>query len=271
MITAFGLFCGLFVIFKMNMIPAGEVSKDVLVATAGILLLGAVADLLDGFVARAMKAESEFGGIFDSLADAITFGVAPSVVVLKSLSLASGDMMSFLATTGGMVFSVCGILRLARYNVLSNQSKEKPLLSNGFDKNFVGLPIPAAAMAAVSMNLLLASDEMQACCELSLRAQVFVLFSTLIMLGYFMISRWKFPSLKSLHLRITSFRMVFITVIAAVCLFYGLLYRFSLVFFLFSWTYIAIAGSLSIARLVAGKRSKTLEDFEPEDDSVELE
>jgi len=267
-ITAFGLFCGLFVIFKMNMISSGLVPIEVLTAMSGILLLGALADLLDGAVARALKAESEFGGIFDSLADAVTFGVAPSVVVLKSLSLSSGGVMSFLATSGGMIFSVCGILRLARYNVLANHSKENPPPSSGYDKNFVGLPIPAAAMATVSINLLMLSEDLTSLFEFSQYSRVWVLFITQILLGYFMISRWKFLSFKSLRFRLSSFRIVSASVIAAVFLFYGLLHNFAIAFFLLSWLYIIVAWCLSIARIVAGKRSTTLEDFEPEDPDV---
>src|ERR1700722_5210603 len=105
-ITAFGLSCGLFVIFKMNMTEVGAANYQVLAATTGILLLAALADLLDGAVARAMKAESEFGGLFDSLADAISFGVAPSIIVLKSLSISPGTELSFFLTTAAMVFSV---------------------------------------------------------------------------------------------------------------------------------------------------------------------
>ena len=112
-ITAFGLSCGLFVIFKMNMIETGTVSYSVLLATAGILLLACLADLLDGAVARAMKAESDFGGLFDCLSDGITFGVAPSVIILKSLSVTPKTELSFFVTTAAMIYSVCGVLRLA--------------------------------------------------------------------------------------------------------------------------------------------------------------
>src|SRR5688500_15807411 len=102
-ITAFALTCGLFVIFKMNMTPVGEADIHVLTATAGILLLSAFADLVDGAIARALKAESNFGGFFDSLADAITFGVGPAVIVLKSLSLKPGTEFSFFLTLAAMV------------------------------------------------------------------------------------------------------------------------------------------------------------------------
>ena len=108
-ITAFGLSCGLFVIFRMTMTGIGEVTPHLLVTMTGILLLAALADLLDGAVARVMKAENEFGGLFDSLSDAITFGVGPSVIVLKSLSLPPGTGRSFLLTTGAIIFAVCGV------------------------------------------------------------------------------------------------------------------------------------------------------------------
>ena len=78
MITAFGLACGLFVIFKVNMVEPGSGLFQVLSISVLLLLVAAFADLLDGAVARAFRAESEFGFIFDSLADAISFGVAPS-------------------------------------------------------------------------------------------------------------------------------------------------------------------------------------------------
>ena len=86
-ITAFGLACGLFVIFKVNMLEPGSGEYEVVQTSAILLIVAAIADLLDGALARLFKAESEFGFVFDSLADAISFGVAPSVLLLKTLSL----------------------------------------------------------------------------------------------------------------------------------------------------------------------------------------
>jgi CDP-diacylglycerol--serine O-phosphatidyltransferase len=266
-ITAFGLSCGLFVIFKMNMAAGGQANQELLTAISGILLLAALADLLDGAVARAMKAESEFGTVFDSLSDAITFGVAPSVIVLKSLSLEPGSKMSFLMTAAAMIYSVCGILRLARFSVMSQKSKEDKNFAESFTKNFTGLPIPAAAAAVVSMNLLLASSELRSMVEISDETRTVVLTATLLLIGYFMISRWKFPSLKSLHIRLVSFQVVFLTVMAAVTIFYGMLHHFVLIFFGFSWLYIVTAWILSLVRIISGKKITTLEDFEPEPDS----
>ena len=124
-ITAFGLACGLFVIFKVNMVEPGSGTYQVLHTAVLLLLLAAFADLLDGAVARAMRAESEFGVIFDSLADAISFGVAPSVLMLKSLSLEQGTGLSFFALIGAMLFSLCGVVRLVRFNVKSGENKNR--------------------------------------------------------------------------------------------------------------------------------------------------
>jgi len=270
-ITAFGLSCGLFVIFKMNMTEVGSATYPVLTACAGILLLAAFADLLDGAVARAMKAESEFGGLFDSLADAITFGVAPSVIILKSLSIVPGTELSFFLTTAAMIYSVCGVLRLVRFNLTTQPVKAAHDLSDSSKKNFTGLPIPAAAAAAVSGNLFLISDEFRSWINLHEQAHAWIIILQLIILGYFMISRWKFPSLKSLQIRVASFQLVFITVVTAAIIFYGLLHHFAVVFFVCSWAYVVIAWILSLIRLISGKKSKTLEDFEPEPDDLDVE
>ncbi len=269
-ITAFGLSCGLFVIFKLNMTPVGQANAEVLTQTAGILLLAVIADLLDGAVARAVKAESDFGGFFDSLADAITFGVAPSVIVLKSLSVEQGTDLSFFLTTSVMVFSVCGVLRLVRFSVAAKSAKENMVLKKAHNKNFIGLPIPAAAAGAVSLNLFLISEKFNRFFVLSEEVRATIVLFSMILLGYLMVSRWKFPSLKTLNLRVASFQVIFLTVITAVLIFYGVLNHFALVFFGVTWVYIMVALSLSLARIIAGKRAKALEDFEPAPDDLDF-
>lgn len=271
-ITAFGLSCGLFVIFKMSMTGLGEANSQVLTATAGIMLLAVFADLLDGAIARAMKVESHFGGFFDSLADAITFGVGPSVIVLKAFSMEPGTQMSFLLTTSVMVYSVCGVLRLVRYNVTNLLVKENIEDLAIHKKNFTGLPIPAAAAAAVSANLFLISDAFGRMIVVRENTRAWMLICAMILLGYLMVCRWKFPSLKGLRLRVTSFQLVFLTVVTAVIIFYGILHQFSLIFFCLSWLYIVIGIILSLLRLASGKKLKTLEDYEcEEEEEIEWE
>lgn len=269
MITALGLTCGLFVIFKINMTPVGGVDLHVLMVCSAILLLAAIADLLDGAVARVLRAQSSFGSFFDSIADAITFGVAPSVIVLKTLSITPGTESSFLMTAAAMIYSVSGVLRLVRFNVIDSTLPEEALMT-GRIQHFRGLPIPAGAAAIVSLNLFLISNEIKSILDISEEAHAWILFFAMVIVGYFMISRWKFPSAKALNLKVASFKVVFYTVILAVIFFYGILNHFPVIFFALSWGYIVIAFILSIIRIIAGRRAKALEEFEPEPDD-ELE
>ena len=91
----------------------------------------------------------------------------------------------------------------------------------------------------------------------------------MIFLGYLMVSRLKFPSLKSLNFRVRSFQLAFFAVLFASFVLFGFLHYFSIVFLLISWGYVFIAIIFTIIRKIAGKRSKTLEDFEPEQEDLE--
>lgn len=264
LITAFALACGLFVIFKVNMVEPGSGNYQVLFASAVLLLVAAFADFIDGALARLMHAESEFGLIFDSLADAISFGVAPSVLLLKTLSLEQGTWLSFFAVLGSMLYSICGVLRLVRYNVKSGEIKGNAYAAASQKKHFTGLPIPAAALAAVAANFFLSSPFGEKMLPMSERVHAIVLICLMIILGYFMVSRWKFPSMKALHFRVPSFQLVFFTVILAIIVLYGILYFFPIILLVIVWGYIILGWILSIIRLIAGKKSKTLEDFEPD-------
>jgi len=122
----------------------------------------------------------------------------------------------------------------------------------------------SAALAAVSANLFLASPFGENYLPLTSEIKAIILTSLMITLGYFMVSRWKFPSSKALHFRVPSFQLVFVTVILAIFVFYGILYFFSIMLTILTWGYILLGWTLSIIRLIAGKKSKTLEDFEPD-------
>lgn len=259
-VTAFSLACGLYVIFRINMIELGSGDYEVMQTSVLLLLVAAVADFVDGALARAFRAESQFGLVFDSLADSITFGVAPSVIVLKSLSLEPGTFYSFFAAVGAMVYSLCGVLRLVRYSAkaLKPSSKKKP-------EHFTGLPIPAAAAATVSLNLFFLSSYAYEWLAWSFMTNVIVIICIQIILGYFMVSRWKFPSLKMLHFRVSSFYLVLVTAALALFLLYGIFHFFPVVLVVFSWGYILVGWVLSMGRVLAGKKSKTLKEFEPDD------
>jgi CDP-diacylglycerol--serine O-phosphatidyltransferase len=160
-------------------------------------------------------------------------------------------------------------LRLVRFNIISNDSKGNEELMAANRKNFTGLPIPAAAAAAVSANLFLVSNEFRSLFSISEEAKALILMAVLLVLGFFMISRWKFPSINGLRIRVRSFRLVFLIVLFAVFIFYGMLHHFPVVFMLLSWSYILVAWSLSLIRLISGQKLKTLEDFELDPDEME--
>ncbi len=265
-VTAFGLACGLYVIFKINMLEPGSGDYEVVLTSAILLLVAAIADFFDGALARAIHAESEFGFVFDTLADAISFGVAPSVLLLKVLSLSQGTFLSFLAITGCMIFSLCGVLRLVRFNVKTNEAKTNTLLQEEQKKHFTGLPIPAAAAAAVSVNLLSLSPWLQNAFDFGSFYRAAILTSCMVVLGYLMVCRLKFPSLKMLRFPIPSFHVAFLTVVFVVLFLYGMIYYFSVMLAVISWLYIIAGLILALIRFIAGKKSKTLEEFEPEPD-----
>jgi len=115
--------------------------------TAAVLIgIAMILDTLDGFVARLTHTSSAFGVQLDSLADVVSFGVAPAFM-LYVFALAPLGRAAWLAA---FLFAICGALRLARFNVHSGVTDRR---------YFVGLPIPAAAGMVASVVLLLGDDE----------------------------------------------------------------------------------------------------------------
>ena len=263
-LTAFSLTCGLFVIFKINMIEPGSGNYEVVFTSAIILLIASLADFADGALARVLRAESEFGFEFDTLADAVSFGVAPSVLLLKTLSLEQGTVLSFFAASGCMIYSLCGILRLVRFNVRSHEAKGNVELMQAQKKHFTGLPIPASCGAAISANLIFLSPLTLQWMRVSPLDQALILIGVMIFLGYLMVCPLKFPSLKLLRFKLTFFYLAILTVFSGAVFFYGIRYFFPIVLALIFWGYIAIALFFSLIRAIAGKKSKTLEEFEPD-------
>jgi CDP-diacylglycerol---serine O-phosphatidyltransferase len=170
---------------------------DIAAKTIGI---AAAADWLDGGIARLTNTTSEFGRELDSLADIISFGIAPSVLaytwgvqfVNSSLSPSLLDQFRRAGTFLAFCFLVCGAARLARFNISKNPQPRNPGKPNR--KYFVGLPIPAAAgmVAAVvySLDSYPITDILPAILWLMLLA----------LLSFLMISTWRYWSFKDLNL-----------------------------------------------------------------------
>ncbi|MCH2100721.1 MAG: CDP-alcohol phosphatidyltransferase family protein [Planctomycetes bacterium] len=110
-----------------------------------LIVLATIFDALDGKVARLTHSASNFGAQLDSLADAITFGVAPAMMA-RTLVIIEQPIFDTrahprLLFVAPIIFAVCAVLRLARYNV--EHDSGNPQESGG--RGFVGLPSPAAA------------------------------------------------------------------------------------------------------------------------------
>jgi CDP-diacylglycerol--serine O-phosphatidyltransferase len=150
--------------------------------TAAILIIAAaVLDMLDGRIARLTNSASRFGEEYDSLADLVSFGVAPAVLAY-SWGLADFHRLGWLAS---FLFVVCGSMRLARFNIQTRVMDKK---------YFIGLPIPAAA--GTIATLVLATPE-----RLVDRLWMAGLLVLTVILSYLMISTLKYRSFKDLDLR----------------------------------------------------------------------
>ncbi len=117
--------------------------------SAWLLVAAMVFDVLDGFVARLSKTASEFGGQLDSLCDAISFGAAPAFLILRlSREWKETSALGYNATVMiAVLFMVCVILRLARFNVENTPDPSS-------HRRFKGLPSPAGAGCILSLAIL---------------------------------------------------------------------------------------------------------------------
>jgi CDP-diacylglycerol--serine O-phosphatidyltransferase len=140
LLTSGNLFCGF---FAMLLSMHGHYSEAALAIYVAMIM-----DLLDGRVARLMKATSQFGVEFDSLADVVSFCVAPAFLVYSFALSQLGRPAWF----GAFLFVICGALRLARFNVQTG------IVDRRF---FVGLSTPAAAGVIVSTIMLLSHVELE--------------------------------------------------------------------------------------------------------------
>src|SRR5262245_16979376 len=150
LLTAGNLFCGFVALTKIVEADLSTGDFQPIKVALGFILLACIFDLFDGRVARMGGVESPFGREFDSLADLISFGVAPAFlvhrVVLKDVPMFEGrqEIGWFIAS----IYLLCGAFRLARFNCLS-------AMGNGSaSKEFLGFPIPSAAGLVSSLTLM---------------------------------------------------------------------------------------------------------------------
>lgn len=150
--------------------------------------IAAVVDFLDGFVARFFKAESEMGKQLDSLADLVSFGVAPGLIIYQFLRLSfaqeeSGLDTSILWLLPSIILPCAAAWRLARFNLDKSQSF-----------SFKGLPVPAVGMFVASLPLIYWNINQQWVLDLLLNK--WFLYGLTLLLSYLMVSTIPLMSLK---------------------------------------------------------------------------
>jgi len=192
LMTAGNLFCGFLAtsrILEGAILQAQYQDFSMKFYEAIYFILGAcVFDLLDGRVARMGGNESPFGREFDSLADIVSFGIAPALmvhqIVLKEFTRV-GWLFAFF-------YLLCGGMRLARFNCLAASG------APGAGKDFKGFPIPAAAgvISSITLWMLWLQEG-----DLKIGNWKYALPALMLFLSWMMFSKVSYPSFKSFNLR----------------------------------------------------------------------
>ncbi len=228
--TTGNLFCGFWAIIS--------VFQERFFYAAIAILLAAVFDVLDGKVARLSGATSKFGIQYDSLADLVSFGIAPALLAF-SWALREYGKFGWLAA---FLFVVCGALRLARFNVQT---------SSGEVKYFKGLPIPAAA-SMIALTILLYHRLIE-----TGWVKDIVILVMIYVLAFLMVSTIRYLSFKELNLAKRKPFSIFIFVVLTMIV---IVMEPTIVLFGFVLFYI-FSGPANM--LIAWQKKKALKKMEP--------
>ncbi|MHA4843487.1 CDP-diacylglycerol--serine O-phosphatidyltransferase [Flavitalea antarctica] len=176
--------------------------------------IAAIIDFLDGFVARLFNATSAMGKQLDSLADVVSFGVAPAMILYQLLRISyiqeeTGLDTSMMALAPAFIFPCAGAYRLARFNIDKSQQF-----------GFRGVPIPAAGLVVASFPLILFGSQNF---ELNtLFTNKWLLYAVILVLSLLMVSRLPLMAMKfsdfSVKNNLSKFILLGLSVIAIVFL-----------------------------------------------------
>ncbi len=238
--TLSSIFCGFDAIVACTTADGrGETSAEDFYRAALLIVFAMFFDIIDGRVARLTRTQSAFGVQIDSLADVVSFGVAPAILVYR-WSLHS------LGTTGlfvSFVYLACGAIRLARFNVLAMAPSGAPKKPG---KHIVGLPIPGAAGLLVS--IIVANFAVTG----SLQSSAELILGVVLALSFFMVSTVPFRSFKDVKLGWASVVFVVLTIASSAAVAVWSHPSFALVWLLVGYVTIAvIEAALDISRKAA--------------------
>lgn len=204
LMTAGNLCCGFFAvltIFKGIFVASLLDNYDFLTAKVyyerAILLIFAAClfDLLDGRIARLGGRESEFGREFDSLADIISFGMAPAMLMAKAVLFPLDQQVDGLGWVLACIYVLCGAIRLARFNCLAIAAAGT---GDTRDHDFRGIPIPMAAGFIASLTFLIINIYEN---DRAIGPWVYLLAGAMFVLSLLMISNIRYPAFKRIDWR----------------------------------------------------------------------
>jgi len=253
----------IFLGFYSMTLASGDATPEQLYRAALAIFFAIFFDMFDGRVARMTRTQSDFGVQLDSLADVISFGAAPALLVYKWALAPMGFMGLFLS----FAFAACGALRLARFNVLAARGDKA---SHRF---FTGLPIPLAAGALVSV-VIAHYRHYGAPTDPTTHVPIAI---GVALLSFLMVSTVRYRTFKDTHLTVRSVATFALVAAAAVVI--GLVTRASFVLLVFAGAYILMGLVESIFfRHTIEKSSlppavqreiESDEALEPDDDDLE--
>ena len=199
LLTAANLFCGFVALTKIVGVDRADLELGNFTqirAALFFILLACIFDLFDGRVARMGGRESPFGREFDSLADLISFGVAPAFLVHRMVLRDVFEKRPEIGWFISSIYLICGAFRLARFNCLA------AMAGTGGGKEFLGFPIPSAAGLVASLTLLLMwfYDNGK---DFTVSRWKYALPVLMLFLSWMMVSEVRYPTFKSLDLRAT--------------------------------------------------------------------
>lgn len=244
LITLGSVFCG----FNAIRLVARDQPGEADVYGAAILLIFAMFfDMMDGRVARMTKTQSAFGLQLDSLADIISFGVAPALLVYKWVlhrETIPGVLTAFM-------FVACACIRLARFNVLSSTPTGAPTKPG---KYILGLPTPPAS--GILISLMVANHAVGG--ALGDERYTLLLFCVTIGLSLLMVSNVRFRSFKDLRLNTATLFLVLFAVSSSVFVWQRFKPQFVLIWLLSVYIFIGLVETLRVlARRIRGLEERT--------------
>jgi CDP-diacylglycerol--serine O-phosphatidyltransferase len=214
----------IFLGFYALVLCAGDATPEQLYQAALAIFFAQFFDAFDGRVARMTKTQSDFGVQLDSLADVISFGAAPALLVYK-WALAP---LGFLGLFVSFSFAACGALRLARFNVLAQRGDK------GSSRFFVGLPIPLAAGTIVAL-VIAHYREFGSTTDPASRVPILLVVA---LLSFLMVSTIRYRTFKDLHLSTRSLLVFAFVTLGGLAV--GLATRASFVLVVYMAAYIAM-------------------------------